>query len=262
MINKIKLGQLFVFLGLLLIQQSVISQNLYNHLVWSDEFNYVGSPDSLKWTYDIGNGCPKNCGWGNQELESYTNRMQNVYVQNGVLKITAIKEKFNGSDYTSARILTKGKFSFKYGRVEVMAKVPAEVGTWPAIWMLGNNIDTTNWPACGEIDIMEHRGRDINKIFGTLHYPGHYGDKGNGNTKIISNATTEFHKYTLEWTPTSIKLFIDNQLLHSVANSEGIPFNQNFFLILNMAMGGGFAGPVDPAFSNASMEVDYIRVYQ
>ena len=225
-------------------------------LVWSDEFNTAGAPDPSKWGYDIGAG-----GWGNAELQYYTNRQENAVVQGGVLKITAIKENFSGSAYTSARLLTKGKFSFKYGKVEARAKLPAGVGTWPAIWMLGNNISTVGWPDCGEIDIMEHRGSELNKIFGTLHYPGHSGGNANGSTKIISNATTEFHKYSMEWSAAFIKIYVDDQLFHTFANSAAVPFNQDFFLIMNIAMGGTFGGSIDPAFTNASMEIDYIRVY-
>lgn len=225
-------------------------------LIWSDEFNSAGAPDPAKWGYDLGAG-----GWGNAELQYYTNRPENAVVQGGVLKITAIKENFSGSAYTSTRLLTKDKFSFKYGKVEARAKLPAGVGTWPAIWMLGKNINTVGWPDCGEIDIMEHRGSELNKIFGTLHYPGHSGGNANGSTKIISNATTEFHKYSMEWSAATIKIYVDDQLFHTFANSASVPFNQEFFLIVNVAMGGTFGGSIDPAFTNASMEIDYIRVY-
>jgi beta-glucanase (GH16 family) len=183
-------------------------------------------------------------------------------VQNGVLKITAIKEAYNGSAYTSARMISKGKFEMKYGRVEVKAKLPAGVGTWPAIWMLGADINAVGWPDCGEIDIMEHKGSELNKIYGTLHYPGRFGGNANGNTIVISNATTEFHVYGLEWTASEIKISVDGQVYHTVPNSSAIPFNKNFFFIMNLAMGGNFAGAVDPNFTSASMEVDYIRVYQ
>ena len=227
-------------------------------LLWSDEFNINGAPDPAKWGYDIGNG---SGGWGNAELEYYTNRPENSIVQGGVLKINAIKENFSGFAYTSARLLSKNKFSFKYGKVEVSAKLPTGVGTWPAIWMLGNNISTAGWPACGEIDIMEHLGRDLNKIYGTLHYPGRFGGTADGSTKLISNATTAFHKYSLEWSAAFIKISVDDQLFHTVANSAAIPFNQDFFFILNVAMGGNFAGAMDPAVTNATMEIDYVRVY-
>lgn len=140
-------------------------------LIWSDEFDTPGAPDPSKWGYDIGDGCPANCGWGNSELQYYTNRPDNSIVSGSILKIIAKAENYNGKAYTSARLLSKNKFSFKYGKVEVRAKLPAGVGTWPAIWTLGNNINTVGWPACGEMDIMEHRGSELNKIFGTLHYP-------------------------------------------------------------------------------------------
>lgn len=228
-------------------------------LIWSDEFNTDGTPNPAKWGYDLGTG---SGGWGNSELEYYTSRPENVIVQGGVLKIKAIKESYSGSAYTSTRMLSKGLFSFKYGKVEVSAKLPAGVGTWSAIWMLGIDISTAGWPACGEIDIMEHRGSELNKIFGTLHYPGRSGGNADGNTKIITNASTEFHTYSLDWSATSIKIYVDNLLIHSVVNTTAIPFNHDFFLILNVAMGGTFGGEVDSAFTNATMEVDYVRVYQ
>ena len=226
-------------------------------LFWSEEFNTDGAPDPSKWGYDLGAG-----GWGNSELQTYTNRPENAVVQGGVLKIKAIKENISNSSYTSARLLSLNKFAFTYGKVEVRAKIPAGVGTWPAIWMLGSNIATTPWPGCGEIDIMEHRGSELNKIFATLHYPGRSGGNANGGTIMLANATTDFHVYKLEWSRSSIKIYADNQLVHSVGNSLAIPFNRDFFFILNMAIGGNFAGPVDPAFSNATMEVDYMRVYK
>ena len=231
-------------------------------LLWSDEFDTPGSPDAAKWGFDLGDGCPNVCGWGNNELEWYTNRQENAIVGGGVLKIIAVKESLNGKPYTSARLLSKDKFSFKYGKVEARAKLPAGVGTWAAIWMLGNNISTVSWPACGEIDIMEHLGRDLNKIYGTLHHPGHSGANGDGSTVTISNATTEFHKYTVEWSEPTIKFSVDDAVFYTFTNAAGLPFNQNFFIILNVAMGGNFGGAVDPAFTSAAMEIDYIRVYQ
>lgn len=228
-------------------------------LVWSDEFDVPGLPNPLKWGYDLGTG---DGGWGNNELEYYTNRRKNAVVANGVLKITALKESYNGSAYTSARLLTKGKFSFKYGKIDVRAKLPAGIGTWPAIWMLGDNISATGWPDCGEADIMEHRGSELNKIFGTLHYPGHSGANGNGSTLMINNATTQFHDYILEWTPAAIKFYVDKQLYYTVTNTGSLPFNQKFFIILNVAIGGNFGGAADTTLTSAAMEIDYVRVYQ
>ena len=224
---------------------------------WSEEFNKDGAPDPAKWGYDLGGG-----GWGNNEKQYYTSRPENSIVQGGVLKIKLIKENFSGSNYTSARLLSKNKFDFKYGKVEISAKLPAGGGTWPALWMLGSNISNVSWPACGEIDIMEHVGNSLNKIYGTLHYPGRSGGNADGGNKMITNASTEFHKYSLDWSASAIKIYVDDMLIHSVANSNAIPFNQNFFFILNVAMGGDFGGTIDPNVTNATLEVDYIRVYK
>jgi beta-glucanase (GH16 family) len=243
--------------GLTISKSIVITVNVAVSLLWSDEFNTPGAPDAAKWGYDIGAG-----GWGNNESQYYTNRNTNVEVSGGTLKIKALKETFSGSQYTSARLLSKDKFSFKYGKIEARAKLPVGIGTWPAIWMLGSNFPTAGWPACGEIDIMEHLGRDLNKIFATLHYPNNFGANGPGGSVVISNATTEFHKYTADWTATSIKFYVDDMLFYTFANNNSLPFNQNFFLILNIALGGNFGGTIDPSFNSAMMEIDYIRIYQ
>jgi beta-glucanase (GH16 family) len=227
--------------------------------IWSDEFNVNGAPNSSKWGFDIGTG---NNGWGNGESQYYTNRSDNVKVENGFLKIITKKEDFQGSNYTSARLLTKGKFSIKYGKIEFRAKLPAGGGTWPALWMLGDNIGSAGWPACGEIDVMEHTGNKLNKILGTLHYSGRSGGNADSSEKTISNATTEFHIYAIDWRSDSIKFYIDNQLFKNFTNNTNLPFNQKFFIIMNCAMGGGLGGTIDPAFAESSMEVDYIRVYQ
>lgn len=226
-------------------------------LVWFDEFDTPGAPNSNKWGYDLGAS-----GWGNNELQYYTDRRDNSYVTDGTLKIVAKKEAFSSSQYTSARLLSKGKYSFKYGKVEVRAKIPAGVGTWPAIWMLGDNINTVSWPACGEIDIMEHVGRDLNKIISAFHYPVYYGSNAKVATTMVPTATTEFHVYKLEWTPASMQIFVDDKLFHTLPNSPSIPYNQNFFLILNIAMGGNLGGPIDPSFTSTTFEIDYVRVYQ
>ena len=238
---------------------TVTVQQTLPTLFWSEEFNTNGAPNPAVWGYDIGTG---SGGWGNQEAQYYTSRPENVIVSNGVLKITAKRETYGGMNFTSTRLLSKDKFSFKYGRVDVRAKLPAGGGTWPAIWMLGSNFSTVGWPACGEIDIMEHKGNDLNKIHGTVHYTGRSGGNPDGATKVISNATTEFHIYSLDWSASSIKFYVDNQLFHTVNNTSSLPFNQNFFLILNVAMGGTFGGAIDPNFNSASMEIDYIRIYK
>ena len=228
-------------------------------LVWSDEFNTDGAPNPNKWGYNTGTG---TTGWGNNELQYYTNRPENVIVEGGLLKIKLIKENYMGSAYTSARLLSQGKYDFKYGKIEFRAKLPAGGGTWPALWMLGANIGTASWPACGEIDVMEHVGNQLNKIYGSLHHPGHSGANPDGATLMINNATTEFHIYTTEWNSSSIKFYVDNQLYYTFTNNSTLPFNQNFFIIMNCAMGGNFGGTVDPNFTSATFEIDYVRVYQ
>ena len=227
-------------------------------MVWSEEFNAPGAPDPGKWNYDIGTG---SGGWGNSELQYYTNRPENVIVSNGTLKIIARREAFSGSAFTSTRMQTKNKFSTKYGKIEVRAKLPAGVGTWPAIWMLGSNIDAVGWPACGEIDIMEHKGSDQNRVYGTLHHPGRSGGNADGGTTIISNSTTEFNIYSVEWSATLIKFAVNGNVFYSFVNNNNLPFNQNFFIILNFAMGGTFGGPVEAGYNSSTMEVDYVRVY-
>ncbi|PZX62860.1 family 16 glycosylhydrolase [Hydrotalea sandarakina] len=227
------------------------------NLVWSDEFNTPGSPDPTKWTYDLGAG-----GWGNNELEYYTSRTDNAVVSNGTLKIIAKKESYSGSSYTSARLKTQGLYAFKYGRIDVSAKLPASIGTWPAIWMLGNNISTVGWPACGEIDIMEQNGNNKNIVYGTLHYPQQVNQYGDGATTSVANASTVFHKYSAIWSPTTIQLLVDDVVYYTLPNNSNFPFNQNFFIILNVAMGGTLGGTVDPNFTTDQMEIDYVRVYQ
>lgn len=226
--------------------------------IWSDEFNSNGAPNPAKWGYDLGAG-----GWGNNESQYYTNRSDNVIVENGLLKIITKKENYQGSSHTSARLLSKGKFSFKYGKVEIRAKLPAGGGTWPALWMLGDNLDTAGWPACGEIDIMEHKGNQLNKIYSTLHYTGHSGGSGDSSNITLStaDATSAFHLYTLDWREDVIKFYVDNQLFKTFVNSSSLPFNQKFFLIINCAMGGSFGGTIDPSFTSSTFEIDYVRVY-
>jgi glycerophosphoryl diester phosphodiesterase len=226
-------------------------------LIWSDEFNYIGVPDSTKWGYDIGSH-----GWGNNESQYYTSRPENVNVQNGILSIKVSKEEYKGSHYTSARILTKDKFSFKYGKVEIRAKQPSGGGVWPALWLLGNNSKEVGWPACGEIDIMEYAGNRVDKVTAALHHPGHSGGNPDGGFKMITNAETEFHIYTLEWTPENIRIFVDNQQFFDFVNSRSVPFNSDFFLIFNCAMGGNYGGAIDPNFTSSNFDIDYVRVYQ
>ncbi len=229
----------------------------FTNLVWQDEFEVDGPPDATKWSYNLGAG-----GWGNQESQYYTNSTENSVVEGGVLKIIAKKQNMSGSQYTSARLVSENKFEFKYGKVEFRAKLPTGGGTWPALWMLGQDYATNTWPGCGEIDVMEHVGNQQNVIHGTLHYPGNSGGNANTNTRTIANASTEFHIYSITWSATSIKFYVDDVLYHSYANVSSSPFNADFFLIMNVAMGGTFGGNIDAAFNQSAMEVDYVRVYQ
>ncbi len=229
----------------------------YNNLVWEDNFDTNGAPNAAKWTYDLGTG---SNGWGNNESQTYTNSSNNVIVEDGVLKITAIAT--GGGNYTSARIKTENLFEFTYGRVEVRAKLPVGGGTWPAIWMLGANYETLIWPACGEIDIMEHVGNNQNQIHGTLHYPGNSGGNANGASTTVPTASSEFHNYTVDWSPTAIRILVDDVLYFTFPNTATTPFNNDFFIILNVAMGGNFGGSIDPNFSQSTFEIDYVRVYQ
>ncbi|MDO9254074.1 MAG: family 16 glycosylhydrolase [Bacteroidales bacterium] len=236
---------------------TVITVAVVQGLVWADEFDGT-QLNSSKWSYELGAG-----GWGNNEVQYYTDRADNTVVSDGTLKIILKKESYNNSLYTSARLISHGKYSFTYGKIEVRAKLPAGGGTWPAIWMLGDNLFTgTAWPACGEIDIMEHVGNDLNKIHGSLHDPSSFGNTVNTGTTIVPGVTEDFHVYSLEWSATTIKFFVDNVPYYIFGNNTTHPFNQNFFIILNVAMGGNFGGAIDPAFVSAAMEIDYVRVYQ
>ena len=224
---------------------------------WADEFFENGAPNSMNWTYDIGTGTN---GWGNNELQTYTNSPANVIVEDGVLKIIAKSDGSGG--YTSARIKSENLFEFTYGTVEVRAKLPASAGTWPAIWMLGANFDQVSWPTCGEIDIMEQKGWDKNKVLGTCHWSNNGNYAGYGLETSIANAASNFHLYKLEWTEGgTIRIFLDNIEYFVMTTNSSMPFNADFFFILNVAMGGNLGGTIDPGFTKDSMEIDYIRVY-
>ncbi len=228
-------------------------------LVFSDEFDVAGAPDPTKWTFDTGTG---NDGFGNNEEQFYTDRSENISVSNGTLKITAIKEAFMGKQYTSSRIKTEGLYQFTYGTIEFSAKLPTGGGTWPAIWSLGADYQTNPWPAAGEIDYMEHIGNNQDVIYGTVHRPGASGGNADGGELRVPNVSTEFHTYRTVWTAESIRFFVDGQQVHLVSNNANLPFNKDFFMIMNVAMGGNFGGNIDPNFIQSTMEVDYIRVYQ
>ena len=226
-------------------------------LLWSDEFNTDGAPDLAKWTYDLGTGTN---GWGNNEDQTYTNNSENVIIEEGSLKITAKSDGSGG--YTSARLKTENLQEFTFGRVEVRAKLPSAQGTWPAIWMLGANFDTVGWPTCGEIDIMEQTGNAKNEVLGTLHW-NHNGTNASAGSKTsIANADSEFHDYALEWRENKVLILLDDVTFYEFDNLSSLPFNKDFFIILNVAMGGTLGGDIDPAFTEDTLEIDYVRVYQ
>lgn len=230
----------------------------YTKLVWSDDFNIDGAPDPKKWTYDLGKG---QDGWGNNEKQNYTNLAKNVKIAGGSLMITAVKESSGGAEYSSARIKTQGLYDFKYGKIEMRAKMPKGAGTWPAFWSLGASPGT--WPAIGEIDFVEFVGAKPTKTQSALHFPGSSGGDAKYKVTDIANADSEFHIYKTIWSPKSIRFFLDDVLYFTFDSSDTtLPFHKNFFMIMNLAMGGSLGGAIDPAFTQATMEVDYVKVYQ
>jgi beta-glucanase (GH16 family) len=232
---------------------------------WDEEFSYTGAPSPSQWGYDLGGG-----GWGNHELEYYTNSQNNATVANGKLTITARHETLNGMNYTSARMVTRNMEDFLYGRIEVSAKLPAGRGTWPAIWMLPTDWEYGGWPKSGEIDIMEHVGYDSTNVHFSVHTEAYNHTIGTQKSasRIIPTAMTDFHKYRMDWTPYAVRGYYDDQLMFTFVN-EGRgpaywPFDKRFHLLLNLAVGGdwgGVQGVNDNAFPTA-MEIDYIRYYK
>jgi beta-glucanase (GH16 family) len=246
-------------------------------LIWHDEFDGINGspPDPKKWTHDLGGG-----GWGNQELESYTNRVENARIENGNLVITARKEDYEGSDhiareYTSARLKTQGLFSQAYGRFEARIRIPSGQGMWPAFWMLGDNISSVGWPKCGEIDIMENIGKEPGLVHGSVHGPMTTGG-ATDLTSTVSLSTgkdfaSAFHLYAVEWEPDVVRFYLDETLYatYTASSVAATPstagswvFDHPFFLILNVAVGGSWPGPPDATTSfPQTMLVDYVRVY-
>jgi beta-glucanase (GH16 family) len=242
-------------------------ENAYS-LVWYDEFDYSGLPDSTRWEYDTeGN----EAGWGNNEAQYYTrSNIKNARVDNGVLKIIAHHEQYQGKEFTSARLLSKA--DWQYGRIEVKARVPDAVGTWSAIWMMPGNWSflDNDWPDIGEIDIMEHVGHDLGRIHASAHSKDYQWQKGTQKTATIfvDDASDNFHVYSLEWTKDYLKAFVDDSL-YFVYENEGLgedkwPYDKPFYLILNLAVGGawGSVKGIDYNAFEQTMEVDYVRVYQ
>jgi beta-glucanase (GH16 family) len=231
-------------------------------LVWNDEFD--GSAiNKSNWTYDLGGG-----GWGNGEAEYYTARPENARIENGNLVIEARQEKYEGSYYTSARLKSQGLQSYKYGRIEARLKVPSGAGMWPAFWMLGSDFNGKNWPDCGEIDVMEYIGKEPDLIMGTLHGPGYSGATGRTKwNRQKFNIADDFHTYAVEWETDQISWFFDGEKYFTVTradlNSLKWAFDQPFFIILNLAVGGQLPGPVGlKTVFPAQLLVDYVRVYE
>jgi beta-glucanase (GH16 family) len=235
-------------------------------LDWSEEFNYTGLPDSTKWMYETGGH-----GWGNNELQYYTRAsLANAEVSNGTLKIRAIRQKTENREYSSARLATKGKAEFTYGRLEIRAKLPPGRGLWPAIWMLGSNVGKVKWPDCGEIDIMEHVGFEKDSVFGTIHTKAynHIIGTQKGKKIFVADPYNTFHSYSIEWTPERMDFYVDSSLYNHIQNEHKTkaewPFDEPFYLLLNIAVGGNLGGKkgVDTTVFPGTMEVDYVRVYK
>ena len=252
-------------------QHAPDASNEYS-LVWSDEFDYIGYPDSTKWAYDIGNGCPHLCGWGNNELQYYTRkRLKNARVSDGLLIIEVHQENIEKMKYSSAKLVTKGIQDWRYGRFEIRARLPLSNGIWSAIWMLPSDTSVYGgWPNSGEIDIMENVGYDQDSIVASVH-TGAY--NFNSGTQLISKIaapdnSSDFNTYTLDWTEDSIRISINDNEYFTIVNSgsgaDEWPFDQPMYLILNVAYGGNWGGinGLAPDQLPQKMEIDYVRVYQ
>jgi len=230
-------------------------------IIFNDNFEQ-SFLDLKYWNYDLGNGCPELCGWGNKEYQHYTK--ENIFVRDEKLVIRATKE---GEHYYSGRITTKDKIEFQYGTVEVKAKLPKGSGVWPAIWMLGHDIEENSWPNCGEIDIMEYVGRMPGKIHTTLHTSDSYGVSKNTEISLFDDIEDGFHIYKMQWNENQIKFFVDDKNVYTFApedkSPETWPFDKPFYLILNLAVGGYFGGfEVDDSIFPQEFIIDYIKVYK
>ncbi|SDS23776.1 Beta-glucanase, GH16 family [Formosa sp. Hel1_31_208] len=251
------------------------------NLVWQDEFNVDGPLDQTRWTYDLGDGTAQGlpAGWGNNELQYYTDRPENANVENGVLVITADEESFMGSNYTSARITTQGLFEQQYGRFEARIRLPVGKGIWPAFWLLGNDCDENPWPQCGEIDIMEYLGNAPTVVLGSVHGPGYNAGDSISREYTLENDRFDegFHIFGIEWGPNYINYYVDGDLYQTITpettadeaitfnapdNAGEWVFNRPFYIIINMAVGGSLPGaPNAETEFPQSMYVDYVRVY-
>jgi len=230
-------------------------------LVWSEEFQ-GGELDSNKWNIEV-----RDPGWVNNELQAYTNRKNNLLIKDGNLIIRGIKENYDEAKYTSGRINTSQKVNWKYGRFEIRAKIPKQKGVWPAIWLLSESISNEPWPKCGEIDIMEHINNE-NIIYGTIHSEeyNHMAETQIGGNITIDNLNTKFHVFGIEWDSESIVWFIDNKIYHRVDKKEYFgdkwPFDNEYFLIINQAIGGFWPGEPEENFKTTEYVIDWVKIYQ
>lgn len=246
---------------ILLLTLGVLSCNTTPELLWEENFD----GDQLNedyWNYELGDGCPNLCGWGNNEQQIYTK--SNHVVKDGILTISA---KLEDSVYTSTRITTKNKVEFTYGKIEIRAKLPEGKGLWPAFWMLGSNISEVGWPQCGEVDILEYVGKEPETVFMSLHTQSSYANTVNTKKIFIDNIEDGFHVYTANWTKDNIEFFVDQQLIYTFSPENKTidewPFNQPFYVILNLAIGGNFGGPdIDNSIFPQQFMIDYIRIYK
>lgn len=237
-------------------------------LVWADEFDGK-SLNELNWSFENGDGCPNNCGWGNHELEYYTSRKDNLFFHDGKMIILAKKETVAGKEYSSSKIVSRGKKAFKFGRIDFRAKLPKGQGIWPAFWMMPDKDIYGSWPKSGELDIMEMIGREPNKVYGTLHFgPGPGSTQLGGNTTVASGIfNDEFHVFSVEWKKDEINWLLDGKIYSkhhlSEFGSNNYPFNEEFFFIINLAVGGDWPGnPDNTTYMPQFLIVDYVRVYQ
>lgn len=246
---------------LLFIGNFCLAQQTKRKLVWEEDFKAPVLNESV-WNFELGDGCPNLCGWGNNERQVYTTK--NHEIKNGNLIIHAKKE---GNSYTSTKITTKDKKSFQYGRMEARAKLPVGHGIWPAFWMLGQNISQVGWPKSGEIDILEYIGREPHMVFTTLHTQDSHGNTINTKKTSFPNIEEGFHVFALDWTKDKMDFFVDDVLVYTfqpeIKNENTWPFDKPFYFILNVAIGGNFGGPaVDDTVFPQDFIVDYIKVYQ
>ena len=237
------------------------AQTQSKKLIWEEHFN-AKVLDSTVWNFEVGNGCPNLCGWGNNEAQIYTDK--NHQLKNGFLVIEAKKED---GVYTSTRITTKDKKEFQYGTIEVRAQLPVGTGLWPAFWMLGANISEVGWPKCGEIDILEYVGKQPDIVFTSLHTQDSHGNTINTKKTTIPTIEEGFHTYTIDWNSDKIEFFVDQKSVYTfqpAAKNEAVwPYNQPFYFIINLAIGGNFGGPkIDDSIFPQAFIIDYIKVYQ